>query len=224
MICSQQIKQLFSLKQILAFEVMPPLIICYECRESFGKINGHVCSGCGRILNKDGLCDDCIRWQNKFGYILHNQALFEYDSTMKKFMKQYKFNGDYRLRSVFKTEMKLAIKMINFDLVVPIPITHSTASQRGFNQVEGIIEDCEYTQLLRTIETDKVEPQSHKTRQERLELQQPFELLEATKGIVSEKTVLLVDDVYTTGTTLYHAANLLKMCGTKKISSLTLAR
>ena len=63
--------------------------------------------------------------------------------------------------------------------------------------------------------------QSEKTRQERLQLKQPFKIRE---GLVIPRKVLLVDDVYTTGATLHLAAKALTEMGVEEVDSLTLFR
>ena len=63
--------------------------------------------------------------------------------------------------------------------------------------------------------------QSEKTRQERLQLKQPFKVKE---NVGVPKKVLLVDDVYTTGATIHLAAKVLKETGVEEVESLTLFR
>lgn len=64
--------------------------------------------------------------------------------------------------------------------------------------------------------------QSQRDRAARLHRKQPFSIA-VTKDLVDQR-VLLVDDVYTTGNTLYHAATLLYQLGAKEVKSLSLAR
>nr|WP_243465560.1 hypothetical protein [Oenococcus oeni] len=61
---------------------------------------------------------------------------------MKKFMHQYKFVGDYRLRLVFleKLSDKFKNTIIKSDFVIPILISKKTLQIRGFNQVTGLFD------------------------------------------------------------------------------------
>ncbi len=79
---------------------------------------------------------------------------------------------------------------------------------------------CSYEALLKRAE---LTPQSEKSREERLQMTQPFEL-KVSKEKIRNQRVLLVDDVYTTGRTLFHAAELLYKNGAETVKSLTFAR
>ena len=65
-------------------------------------------------------------------------------------------------------------------------------------------------------------PQALKTRQDRLALQQPYQV--ALNQSVSGKKIVLVDDVYTTGRTIYHGVELLYQFDVKEVVTFTLAR
>ena len=138
-----------------------------------------------------------------------------------EYMQRYKFLGDYRLRQVFTVELQQRIRQLQADLVVPIPVTTTTMATRGFNQVQGLIGDVTVAPLLRHRAVDKT-AQSHKSRQQRLQTPQPFIL--SDPSTVHGKRILLVDDIYTTGRTLYHAAVLLKEAQCREIVSLSVAR
>ncbi|WP_311317083.1 ComF family protein [Leuconostoc citreum] len=75
-----------------------------------------------------------------------------------------------------------------------------------------------YYQCLKQKKTD----QSRFNRQKRLTRAQPFVIANHTS--LSGQSVLLIDDVYTTGRTLYYAAELIYTLGAKNVKSLSLAR
>ncbi|WP_261313292.1 ComF family protein [Limosilactobacillus panis] len=167
------------------------------------------------------LCTECEAWQEKYGWHLHHRALYQYNDAMKAFMRQYKFNGDYVMRRVFHDEFVRTIKEIKAERVVPIPVTPTTMKTRGFNQVSGLITGIVVTECLQTRQQSK-QAQSRKNRQERLATKQPFHLVD-DRQLINQK-VLLVDDVYTTGRTLYHAATLIHKAGAREVISISLAR
>lgn len=208
-----------SLKQILSFGPLRPPVICQHCQSTFHRYQPPFCPGCGRS-NHGGLCQECQLWQSQYGWVVHNHCLFHYDDAMKDFMHQYKFVGDYRLRVVFYDIMQAWIKQQQFDYLIAIPVTKETMMTRGFNQTAGLIGDFDDHLLLTKAESKSV-PQSAKSRAERLKTPQPFALPDTAQ--FRQRRILLVDDIYTTGRTLYHAASLFKSAGTLAIHSLTLS-
>lgn len=95
---------------------------------------------------------------------------------------------------------------------------------RGFNQVTGLLKGCSLVEALKTSQTVKDKRQSEKGRADRLRLIQPFELVEPQIERISGKDVTIIDDVYTTGTTIRHAASLLYQAGATSVIGITLAR
>lgn len=133
-------------------------------------------------------------------------------------MHAYKFSGDYRLRWVFRQELTSWVQTCPADLVVPIPVSAATMAHRGFNQVAGLLAGS-VAEVLRA--RPKQRPQSAKDRTARLATPQPFTLVDAAQ--VRGRKIVLVDDVYTTGRTLYHAASLLRAAGCQSVCGRVLA-
>lgn len=206
-----------------------PLIndpICQGCSNDFLDLADiPTCLGCGR-KQTEGMsqpCHDCLRWQQSYAFDFSNRALYEYNQQMKDFMKQYKFNGDYYLRKVFSGQIHQQLKKCP-DVIVPIPVGRDTMLTRGFNQVTGLLELVNYSNILKVKAKRKAVRQSEKNRRQRIELIQPFELIQSQKYLIENQSILLVDDVYTTGTTIRHAASLLYHAGATSVRGLTLAR
>ncbi|WP_235043525.1 ComF family protein [Oenococcus oeni] len=142
---------------------------------------------------------------------------------MKKFMHQYKFVGDYRLRLVFwkKLSDKFKNTIIKSDFVIPIPISKKTLQIRGFNQVTGLFDFARSRMSTKILQVKPKEQLSKLNRRQRLKKENLFYL---TGSSIENKSVLLLDDVYTTGTTLHQTAAVLYEAGAKKVNSITLAR
>lgn len=202
----------------------PPIKCCRTCRQKFTRIKRtQACLGCGRAQAQTTLCSDCQNWQTLYPQLLANRALYLYDAALKDWMQQYKFYGDYQLRFTFAAELKQALADYHGYLVCPIPLADERFATRGFNQVTEMLRAARvsYSELLerKTI----AQPQSKKNRHERLLLPQPFSLAVPPEKIKNKK-VLLVDDVYTTGRTLFHAAEIFWENDAEVVQSLTLAR
>ncbi|MGM9908038.1 ComF family protein [Limosilactobacillus sp.] len=222
LLCNAPIPVRLTLRDLLMLCPVEQAPVCEQCRAGFAPIDPeHSCPGCGRPQRDSRLCNDCASWKKQYGWHLRHQALYRYNDAMKAYMQRYKFAGDYRLRQVFGAEFQRRVRQLHPDLVVPVPVTATTMATRGFNQVQGLLGDLATTPLLSHRAADKV-AQSHKTRQQRLKTPQPFVLTDP--AAVRDRRILLVDDIYTTGRTLYHAAVLLKAAHCRELVSLSLAR
>lgn len=106
--------------------------------------------------------------------------------------------------------MQQAVVQRCAEICLVVPVTPTTLQTRGFNQVAGWLA-APLAPGLMTQATAKSVPQSKKDRQARLRTPQPFKM--APNTILAGQRVLLVDDIYTTGRTMRHAATLLwKRC------------
>lgn len=222
LLCQRQIRTKITLPWILSWQALARPVVCSACWAGFEPIDTTwTCPGCGRPQRDQQLCADCQRWgaTNKF----QNIALFTYNPAMQAYFQQYKFKGDYRLRQVFAPSMQAALKRLNAEVVLTIPVTPRTFTTRGFNQVTGFLTDGLNQPGIQTLVEHKATAQSLKTREQRLQTSQPFELTLADHEL-SGRTVVLVDDIYTTGRTIRHAADLILESGAKSVTGLTLAR
>lgn len=209
-----------TLAVIWQWRPLPTPVICRTCQQRLRPISGPRCPQCGRQQATQQVCHDCERWGDTF----RNRAIFPYDQTLKAYMQQYKFQGDYQLRLVMQDAVRQALAASTYDVLVPIPVTPTTWRTRGFNQVTGWLSGQPFHQVLTMTQTTKPRPQSSKTRQERLRTPQPFSLVPGAEAVTKNRRILLLDDVYTTGRTLRHAASQIYLSGAKTVTSLTLAR
>ncbi len=195
-------------------------LLCDECDRGLVRIEDG-CPGCSRTGMDGGLCSDCMEWNRKpewKGVLERNVSLFQYNEFMKEVLARYKYRGDYVLAKALASFMQTAIPKA--DLFVPIPLSPERLYERGFNQSKALLTEAGLPchDLLTRTHTEK---QSKKTRRERMTGAQVFRFSETD---LSGKKILLIDDIYTTGTTLRHAAILLKNVGAREVSSFTIAR
>lgn len=206
-------------------------LLCSSCEGQFETIEGDVCRICSRSFENledkfrhGDLCHDCFRWEGDpewQGYLHQNISIYLYNEFFKEVMARYKFRGDYLLAKIFAEMMKDFLRKINPDVLIPIPLSEKRLYERGFNQAEALIIEAGYqpTKMLSRIHSEK---QSKKSRHERIHIPQVFQV--EVRENLAGKNVLLIDDIYTTGSTLRHAAKLLKVAGVERVQSLTLAR
>ncbi len=177
------------------------------------------------LEKKKTLCDDCskrfVRADIKEeGDVLDSvHSLYEYDDAMRDWLHQYKFLQDVALAQVFAQELRHSFS--SKDIIVPIPIHPERARLRTFSHVETLLNEAKrpYLQLLKKTTTGVM---GEKSKQERLDMENLFELVPG--AAVQPNTYRLVDDIYTTGTTLRQAAAVLKQAGAARVEAVTLIR
>lgn len=114
------------------------------------------------------------------------------------------------------------------DVIIPVPLHTGRLRQRGFNQAgllarglgKAVGLEVDYGLLART---EWTEPQTRLKREERLHnVKGAFRVVKA--GKLRGRSVLLVDDVFTTGTTLCECATVLKQVGAEEVHAITVSR
>lgn len=205
--------------------------ICPVCEGRLEQILGDQCRICSRPFSQvndqfrnGDVCHDCFRWEEDpkwQGSLEKNHSFFLYNDFLKDVIATFKFRGDYALAKIFSELFKRKIGELSPDLLVPIPLSDERQYERGFNQATALITGAGFspTSMLSRLHSEK---QSKKSRSERIHLPQVFQVLPDVHA--TGKKVVLIDDIYTTGSTLRHAAKLLKEAGAVSIQSLTLAR
>lgn len=208
-------------------------LLCEKCRQSLTIISGEICRVCGRMLEMtqaeyvDGnICVDCVRWQQdqNWKWPFQNRSLYVYDEPMRQFISRYKFRGDAKLIEAIRVDWKRLWEREKLPqtLLVPIPLSDARMYERGFNQSLLLAElfEAELSDIL--TRPYHYEKQSQKSRKERLSTETVFEL---KQGIdINGSTIIIIDDIYTTGMTVRQAARTLYEHGAHRVDSLTLAR
>ncbi len=199
------------------------------------------CGICGK-LNNDFLCKKCEK-------ILETEAIYGVDKTLDKYFNEhlyiflyqgiirriilkYKFQEEAYL---YKTFVNFLLKNENFfekikkyDTIVPVPISRKRFKERGYNQSELIAKEiaCSSKLELETeclFKTKNIIEQSKLNKEERLKnIQGVYDLVNKRK--LYKKKILLVDDIYTTGSTVNECARVLRKARPSKIGVFTLAK
>mgnify|MGYP001163255592 CR=1 FL=1 len=230
--CGQFYREALSWSEI--FGVKEQDLLCGKCRQSLTFISGEICRVCGRMREltdpsyfQKEICVDCLRWEEDENWrneFFQNRSLYVYNEAMKQFMIRFKFRGDAAFADLIKFDWKRFWRKHDAnELVVPIPLSEERLYERGFNQsliLAQMLTDDPADLLIRP---HPIEKQSKKTRKERVNSgQQRFELKD--EAAVKDKEIVLIDDIYTTGTTVRNAAKTLYQHGARRVRSLTLAR
>ncbi len=193
--------------------------ICDTCQQLFEKIEKDYCPACYRS-NHSGRCADCENW-SKLGHKVQHRALYTYNGAMKEYFSKYKFQGDYQLRKIFASELKIVLKKFYKGYqVIPVPISQKRFQERQFNQVTAVLDagGISYQDIL---DRDNQKSQSSKNRFDRLSNKSPFYLKKIQN---MPKKIVVIDDIYATGATLQGICKLLYENDVVDVKTVSVAR
>ena len=203
-----------------------------------------VCGICGKF-NQDFLCKKCqkmLEAEAKFKidkvdnqeYFFENHLyIFKYEGIIRKLILNYKFNEKSFLYKTFvnfllKNEKFFKI-LKSYDTIIPVPVSSKRMNERGYNQSELIADDivkqiteCEcITDCL--IKAKNIIEQSKLNKEQRQKNIQGVYILKNNEKLINKK-ILLIDDIYTTGSTANECCKVLQKAKPKKIDVFTIAK
>ena len=200
---------------------------CPSCRAYVEK-EGQWCESClSEILRNKNLAYDAeVR-----RYISPIVAIGKYDKGLKDLIHELKYQNDFAaLPYIYTVLDRLDDEwqqfFADFDYVIPVPLHAEKLKRRGFNQVDRIFSPwakahgLHYADIL--IRTKKTKSQYSLNPSERsINLHAAFTLKKDIS--VANAKCLLLDDIFTTGSTLKNCARVLKEHGAHSVSGLVLA-
>ena len=202
--------------------------ICDVCRKRIRFLDNFEtrCKKCSRpIDNNSIICPACQVIRYKYDIAVASAI---YEKQMRESLLSYKFSGHhYKYRTFAKlmlTELLRHSYMPKFDVIVSVPSTKKRNKHKGFAHIEPIAKYIGRSLKVRyeekaLIKIKETPPQSILTFKERfLSVKGAFRLNKNVRG----KSVLLIDDIYTTGATANEISGLLKRNGAKFVAVLTL--
>ena len=206
---------------------------CPQCLDGFSEITSPLCPICGRPfvsgVDYDHACEDCLR---KRPFYDKAAAPYLYEGILMKAIHKFKYEEkSYLADSMGPLFASFAEKWLeNMDdcLVMPVPLHPKRLRERGFNQSLLL---ARYISKLPGRELDFLSlkrvrytlPQTGlKSAERRKNVRRAFGVKD--RRAVKGRTIILVDDVATTGNTLNECAKVLKKAGAKKIFCMVLAR
>lgn len=205
-------------KKILHYQKL----ICMECDKKMLQVGEIVCQCCGKPLEKDEqeYCYDCVRKQHEYKQGI---AAFRYNETVKQTIYEFKYQNKREYAHYYATSLFAQYEKVfrswGIEAIVPVPIYKLKKRKRGYNQAQLIAKElsrylhlpCVEDWLVRTKNTIPQKELNEAARRKNLE--DAFEI----HGKYPYKIVLLVDDIYTTGSTIDHCAKALKTQGCQNV-------
>ncbi len=207
-------------------EIFNGQYFCSDCQKSLPIITSDYCEKCGRQLKAGSTnCTDC---KERMIYVDKARSLYSYEGAISKLIKGLKFYNKKYVVDIFINDLSnLYFKSyFNADNILFVPMTIKAESVRGFNQSKLIAEKLAQATNVPLLDgvskVKETKRQSTLNGKERLEnVKGAFKL---KKGVVvKDKTIVLVDDVFTTGATSEAIAKVLKDKGASKVYLLTVS-
>ena len=201
--------------------------ICLECLGKLKLLTPPWCMKCGKHLAEEGeFCADCRRKEHAFR---RGRALYEYESAAKSIYR-LKYGGRREYADFFGEQaaeyLGNFIRTVQPDALVPIPLHRKRKAVRGYNQAEclaraigsrlGIPVCADY--LVRVKNTVPLKYENPEERQNNLK-----KAFNIARNDVKLERVIIIDDIYTTGSTMDEAARTLQAAGVREVYFLALA-
>ena len=198
-------------------------LICPSCFRELSFVKSPTCKKCGKEIEDETMefCDDCMAHRHAFEY---GMALLNYNDVAKNSMIQIKYHNKREYLDFYGAALAVRfereIRKMMVDAIIPVPVHPSRRRKRGFNQAEVLANIVGERlgipvkpELLKR--TKKTLPQKELTVGERLKnLSGAFRAEAVPEDI---RRILLVDDIYTTGSTLEACSRVLKKAGAEYV-------
>lgn len=201
--------------------------ICAGCRNGLKRLEPPWCMQCGKKLyREEEYCEDCRRRRHNY---IRGRALYEYGSAAPSIYR-FKYGGRREYADFFGEEIAGAlgdfIRRVQPDALIPIPLHKKRLRKRGYNQAEVLARAVSAYSgvpvnskiLVRIKNTAPLKCQNPEERQNNLK-----KAFNIAQNDVKLKTVIIVDDIYTTGSTIDEAAARLRAAGVARVYFITLA-
>ena len=202
--------------------------LCERCLDSLPRLAGDACNRCGRRLrdNLTGLCDACA---GELPALTGCFAAVYSDGAARTAIHRLKYNDRARLAEPLAGLLVewWRANPLPVDLIVPIPLHPRRERERGYNQSALLARwlgpaiglSVDEASLIRTRDT---RPQVGLGSEERR--RNVAGAFHCSGTVLAGRSILLLDDVTTTGATLQYAAEELREGGVREVWALTVAR
>jgi ComF family protein len=210
-----------------------PLPFCPQCTAGIRFIRSPLCPRCGmpypHLEGEDHLCGECLVAERPFAVA---RAVGLYEDTLLTAIHLFKYRGRIGIGKVLGNIMADFAggiwDMKAFSVIMPVPLHKKRLRERGFNQAVILARriakrfalPLDFLALRREVFTEPQVGLGHEERS--INVRGAFTVREPERA--AGKRILLVDDVYTTGSTLAECARTLLNAEADSVAVLTLAR
>ncbi len=203
-------------------------LIHRQCHRKIKYIRGTTCLKCGKPLSEDTeeYCEDCRRIKHSFtrGYAVFSYRSISGSIYRFKYMGRQEYAGFYARA----TEKLLGDKLrkLGIDAVVPVPMYRGKELKRGYNQA-GVYAKALCREMGLPFYPDVIVRVKNTVPMKELDLRRRRNNLKKAFNIVQNdvkfRCVLIIDDIYTTGSTIDEIAHEFLMAGVERVYFLALS-
>lgn len=204
-------------------------LVCRDCLKALRFVEEPFCMKCGKPLEETEreYCRDCME---RTHYFVQGRSLLVYDDPVRHSIYRFKYGGRREYAGAYAAltvlMMQDFIRIISPDLLIPVPLHKKREAKRGYNQAQlyarhlGRILDIPCADhLVKRIKNTRPQKQlDGYSRQNNLK--KAFKII---GNDVKLKTILLIDDIYTTGSTIDALSQELLNAGAAGVYFITIA-
>lgn len=201
----------------------PGILICEKCCGQVQNVKEPVCKRCGKPLEyeREEYCTDCQKGTHVYR---QGKAVFIYKEGIRQSMYRFKYSNRREYAAFYAKEAARLygdwVKKNHIEVIVPIPMYQGKKRRRGYNQAEvfaqALGEELKLPvngEIVRRVRDTRPQKELN-DRERRNNLKNAFQF---KSNIVKYKQILLVDDIYTTGSTVDTVADVLLSGGVQTI-------
>lgn len=204
-------------------------LICRGCEGLLPYTGRDYCLKCGRKLNDRTAeyCSLCMKGTHIFD---EGRSLFVYDERVRHSIAAFKYKNRREYADYYSGEMYKRfcgyIRSKRPDALIPVPVSRQRRRRRGYNQAELIADKLgklcgipvKKDVIARVKDTAALKELGRRQRQKNLK-----KAFKITGNVVELKTIMVIDDIFTTGSTMDEISSVFRDAGVKKIFFLTVA-
>lgn len=186
--------------------------------------NCYICSSCLQLFDVKA---HIIKSNKEYNYLIY---LLDYKNKNRKDMLGFKFYdkaymSEYFIELLIK-DKKVCKFLKEFDIIIPVPTTENKKKIRGYNQTELLAKSLGKN-LNITVKNNLLEKVKENKTQSTLSKKDRTKNVEnvfKVSNLVSNKNIILIDDIFTTGSTIEECSKELRKNGANKICALVICK
>jgi len=199
---------------------------CSDCQQKLTPVPDPVCEICGEVQKTVGVCKECLNTRPAF-YALRSCVVFK--EPARPALHRLKYRREIGLGEALAWNLAVYLDELGWqaDAVIPVPLSEQRFAERGYNQVDLIAHP-----LARLMGWKYFPGALRRTRHTRSQVglgvgerrENVLGAFTTESHKVKGQTILLMDDVATTGATLDSASQALMDAGASRVYALTFAK